>query len=239
MADVSFFRRLQGVDRSRSVRNGWRLLRRRGLALLLAGGLAGCALGVEPPRLHTLTAPRAADGASRPAVGWSLQIDPPLAVAGLDTARIALKDAPTSIDYFANVSWTNRTPDMVRDLLLETFEASQRIRAVGRDGAGLRADYLLKLEIRDFQAEYADSRHAAPPTVRIRLSARLLTLPRREIIDATVMEHEVRAASNTFPAILAAWDQANRQALAAVVEWTLTPRPDPEPEKRPRPRLAR
>ena len=39
--------------------------------------------------------------------------------------------------------------------MIEAFDSSDAIVAVGRDAAGLRADYFLQSDLRDFQASYA------------------------------------------------------------------------------------
>ena len=58
------------------------------------------------------------------------------------------------IEYYARAQWSDRAPQMVQTLMIESFENSQRIIAVGRDVVGLRADFILKSELREFQAEY-------------------------------------------------------------------------------------
>ena len=43
---------------------------------------------------------------------------------------------------------------MIQTLLIESFENTGKIIAVGRQSLGLRSDFNLKLEVREFQAEY-------------------------------------------------------------------------------------
>ncbi len=58
------------------------------------------------------------------------------------------------IEYFADGSWTDTAPSLVQAKLIEAFEATNAILAVGRDAAGLKPDYILQSDLRDFQAEY-------------------------------------------------------------------------------------
>ena len=44
---------------------------------------------------------------------------------------------------------------MVQTLMVESFDNFRCVVSVGRDTIGLRADYVLKSELREFQAEYA------------------------------------------------------------------------------------
>ena len=60
---------------------------------------------------------------------------------------------PTRFDYYALANWTDRAPLMVQGLVVESFENSGRIVAVGREAVGLKPDFVLKIEIREFQAE--------------------------------------------------------------------------------------
>lgn len=197
-------------------------------ALLGLGGagvlaLSGCALGGAAPRLYSLKAVRPAP-ATLPQVHWQLQVDEPGATAGLDSERIALRDAPTALDYFAGVAWTDRAPQMIQGLLVESFENTSRITAVARDSAGLRADVLLKTELRAFEAEYANTRRSGAPQVRVRLNAKLLRMPRRTIEDTENFEQTVPARSERFDDIITAFDTALGHVLARCVGWTLTRR---------------
>ncbi len=92
----------------------------------------------------TLTFP-----AGLPHVTAQLVIASPTAPAGLDTERIALSRAPLSLDYFADAQWADRMPFLVQTALVEGFEKSAAIPAVGPDNGGLS---------RGFRAGDRDSR---------------------------------------------------------------------------------
>ncbi len=116
---------------------------------LVAAGLAGCQLpGTgEPPQLYSLT-PKSTYAADLLRVDWQLIIETPVAAAGLNTSRIALRRSPITLDYFARAAWTDHAPLMVQTLLIESFENTDRIVAVSRESTQLRADYQLKNELR-------------------------------------------------------------------------------------------
>jgi cholesterol transport system auxiliary component len=207
------------------------LSRKRASMLLLALslGLAGCT-GIlpgtgEPLKLYTLT-PKSTYGGELAKVDWQLVVETPVAPAGINTNRIALSHSPITLDYFAGATWTDSAPAMVQTLLVESFENTGRIVAVGRESVGLRADYVLKLELREFQAEYASPE--APPAVHIRIIAKLVRMPVREIVASHMTEQKAQAASNTLDSVVAAFDEALGPVLKDIVVWALTSIP-PEP----------
>ncbi|PWC33823.1 ABC-type transport auxiliary lipoprotein family protein [Azospirillum sp. TSO35-2] len=187
-------------------------------ALLLA--LAACStINPTAPHLYTLT-PRASIGPG-PKVDWQLLVETPVAAAGIDTPRIALARTPTSLDYFADVSWADRAPNMVQGLIVQTFEDSGRIVSVGRDTVGLRSDFMLKAELRDFQAEYATPGAAMPDRVHVRLSAKLVAMPRRTIEAGETFEATVPVRGRAFTDVIAAFDAALGRVTGDLATWAL------------------
>ena len=72
-----------------------------------------------------------------------------MAPSGLNTNRIALAHSQITLDYYAGATWTDSAPQLVQTLLIESFENTGRIVAVGRKSVGLKPDYVLKLELRE------------------------------------------------------------------------------------------
>lgn len=190
-------------------------------------GLPGCStINPTAPHLYTLT-PRAAV-AGGPRVDWQLLVETPSAAAGIDTPRIALSRTPTSLDYFADVSWADRAPNMVQGLVVQTFEDSGRIVSVGRDTVGLRSDYVLKSDLRDFQAEYTTPGASTPDRVHVRLSAKLVAMPRRTIEAGETFDATVPVRGRAFTDVVAAFDEALGRVTGELVTWALS-RPLPPP----------
>jgi len=181
--------------------------------------LGACQLpgGGEPPELFTLT-PKSSFSPDLPRVDWQLIVETPVAAASLNTGRIALQRSPVRLEYYAQSSWTDVAPLMVQTLLIESFENTGKIVAVGRESAGLRADYVLKTELREFQAEYDG---AGPPEARVRLNAKLVRMPDRTIIASHTAEHRTRAADSQLESVAMAFDDALGQVMREIVEWTL------------------
>lgn len=203
-----------------------RQLLRAALVLPLAGALAGALASCESvvpgrgpmPDLYRLT-PKSTFATDLPTVEWQLLLVPPLTNASIDTTRIGLQRSSTSVEYYARASWSDRAPQMIQTLMIESFENSGHIIAVGRDSVALRADYILKTDLREFQAEYMGGPN---PRVHVTMIARLVKMPRRAIIGAEKFEAVVETRADTMEAIIAAFDQALGKVLKRLVEWTLT-----------------
>ena len=174
----------------------------------------------EAPQLYTLT-PKSTFDEGLPDVEWQLLVESPVAAAGLDSLRVALQSTPLKLDYFANVAWTDRAPQMVQTLIVESFENSGKIVSVGRETIGLRANYVLKTELREFQAEYIDGGLNQPPKVNVRMNAKLVEMPRRAIIAGDNFQAYTTADSNNLDAIVGAFDESLGKVLRRLVEWTL------------------
>jgi cholesterol transport system auxiliary component len=203
------------------------------LAAPLVGWLGSCVdipvAKEEPPRLYVLT-PKSTYPDDLPKVEWQLLVETPVSPAGLSTARIALQDSPIELRYFDHANWTDFAPKMVQALIIESFENSGKIVSVGREQIGLRSDFLLKTELREFQAEYEEpipinvkelGPNAAAPWARVRINAKIVKMPQREIIAHQTFERRVRASENRMSAIIDAFDEALGKTLKAVVVWTL------------------
>ncbi|CAN0362011.1 unnamed protein product [Phaeothamnion confervicola] len=194
-------------------------LARRGFLGLGTGALAACALpgGGEPPKLFTLT-PKSTFAPDLPRADWQLAIEAPVAPGGIDTTKIAVQRTPLTLDYFARAAWTDTAPRMVQTLLLESFENTGKLVAVGRESSSLRPDYLLKVDLREFQAEF---RGGPTPVARVRLSVRLVRLPERNVVASFAHEAIEPAAGPDIDKVVAAFDDALGSVLRRVAEWTL------------------
>ena len=113
----------------------------------------------------------------------------------------------------------DRLPVLVQSLLVEALEKSGRIRAVGRETDGIRADYILETEIRDFEAYYAVA--DTPPTIRVSITAKLLGALSHDMVANMQTSHEARAAVNDLPNITAAFTQAAGSAVEEIAAWAL------------------
>jgi cholesterol transport system auxiliary component len=187
--------------------------------LLMA--LAGCSVLQRvntPVNLYTLT-PKTTFPEGLPPVPWQLVVEAPTSAASLDTARIALQRTPLTFEYYADAAWTDNAPAMVQTLLIESFESTKRISGVGREAIGLRPDYILKTDLREFEAVY-DGENPIP-TIWIRMNAKMVKLPERRIVASDTFGEKLPAASGKLEDIVAAFDEALGHVLKNVVMFAL------------------
>ncbi len=85
--------------------------------------------------------------------------------------------------------------------------------------SGLRADFILRTEIRHFEAVYDAA--GGPPRVWVAIIARLVAMPQRRIIAQARFEQRAPAAADNVPAVVAAFNTATDAALRDIVLWTL------------------
>ena len=201
------------------------------LALALTTSCTGMLPGSgEPSRLFTLT-PKTTYGDDLPRANWQLTIDAPIAEAGLNTTRIALRHSPVTLEYYARAEWVDRAPLLVQTLLIESFEATRKIVAVGRNSVNLRSDYNLLCELREFQAEYDGNTSA--PSVHVRINAKLVKMPERVIVGSTTAEYVERAKSGDLDVVVSTFDEMLGKSIKRVVEWTLRTGAEAEAPRRP------
>ena len=193
---------------------------RRDLLLGAAALLAGCGIVPDvsqPLTLYTLK-PKLTPQ-NLPKVGWQLVVADPPAERDIDTTRIALTRTATVIEYFAGGSWSDTAPNLVQAKLIEAFEATNAILAVGRDAAGLKPDYILQSDLRDFQAEY---QNGAAPSAHVRLISKLVQMPDRRIVRTVAAEFSAPASGKELSAVVNAFEVALGQVLDKTVTAILT-----------------
>jgi cholesterol transport system auxiliary component len=195
------------------------------ILLAIAFATAGCTLegmlgtSGPPPSLYVLT-PKSTFDPDLPFVEAQLVVEVPIASEGLNTHRIALRDGPLTLDFFASARWTERAPQMVQTLLVESFENTGKIVSVARQGVDLRADYVLKTELREFQAEY-EGVDGHDPDIWVRLNAKIVRMPARVIVASQTFESRFPAAGQSMTDVVHAFDEALNKVLKKTVTWTM------------------
>ncbi|HEY1629990.1 MAG TPA: ABC-type transport auxiliary lipoprotein family protein [Rhizomicrobium sp.] len=190
-------------------------------AALGALALSGCGSLLSPsnPPAQIYVLDPSFSASSGPPVDWALVVTQTDVPNVYDTERVAIMRNQT-MDYFANTQWTDSTPRLLQSLFVEAYEKSGRIKSVARDSGGIHADYLLTTEIRHFEAVYDNGDGA--PEVRVDIVAKLLSLPRHEVVAMHDLPQKVRASANSVPAVVQAFNQATGLAIADIVNWSLT-----------------
>jgi cholesterol transport system auxiliary component len=195
---------------------------RRLLSLLLPILLlAGCSslLNVQrtPFTIYSprLDAPKSTSAGAR--VPWQLAVETPLASSALDTTRILVMPRPGVLEVLPNARWRDSAPVLLRDLIVQGFQDSQRILGVGSAASGLRADYALGIDLSDFQIEMAGATtHAA-----IRFRANLFDYASNRVLATHAFAAAAPAAGTDAANAFTAFQTALATIIPEVVDWTL------------------
>ena len=193
------------------------------LLLLASFVLIGALLTVSKRsrRPHHLlaeaNAPAGAPPRAASRVNWQLVVETPLASDALDTPNILVMPSSGVVEMYRGVRWNDAAPTLVRNLVVRAFEDSGRIVGVGNPGTGLRGDYGLSAELRDFQAEYRGGVAYAV----IRLYVKLVDYSANRVIASRAFQVELPSTDRDIGSVVAAFEHAMHPLLTAVVAWTL------------------
>jgi cholesterol transport system auxiliary component len=211
---------------TRRVGMNYRARAARPVAIFAAAALGALAAGctsiipgadTSPPKLYSLT-PKNTFSANLPKVTWQLVVEQPDAAASLNTTRIALRQTPITLDYYARAVWTDTAPRLFQTKIIESFENSKKIISVGKDAVGLRSDYVLKTELRHFEALYFEP---GTPVVYVEVNAKMVKMPERVIIANMTWSRKIPSKSPSLDDVVLTFDDAAGKILKRVVEWAL------------------
>jgi cholesterol transport system auxiliary component len=196
---------------------------RAALSILLSIALASCAGSLfknkaAPPTMYRLS-PAANSAAADPASEarlTDLAVLRPRVRTGLDTDRIAALYPDRRMDYFADVRWSGPLDAVLQDLAVQELHANSRLRHVSADASVFASPYWLEIEATDFQAEYPAG--GGPPTVHVRLQARIGSAADRRVLARFEPDVHEAAADNRMSAIVDAYNRAADKALTEIAQ---------------------
>lgn len=188
------------------------------LSLLLAACLLGaCSILPQSEPLDIYLLPAAALPAQTQAVDWSLRISTPSSGELLDGTRIVVLPEPGRINTYQGARWSERTPQLMRQRLLDAFQDDARVKALSTEDQHLQADLELVSELRSFQSQYRDGR----PEALIQLDVRLVDVRGQRILASRRFNVSQAAGDTSVAAVVAAFGQAGDQLSRELVDWTL------------------
>ncbi len=169
----------------------------------------------DPSDVYRLAAaPATAQG---PSVSWSLRVTKPQSSEFLDSPRIAVVPNGDLISSYANSRWSDPSPVLLRNRLLDGFQRDGRVTLLSTDETNLQADYELGGQLQAFQSEY----HGNTVEVVIRLDARLVRGSDQRIIASRRFEVRQPVSDAKVPAVVAGFGAAGDQLNRQVVEWVV------------------
>ena len=101
---------------------------------------------------------------------------------------------------------------------MQAFRNGAQLQNVSADASAFGSGYWLEIEIADFQAEYASA--GAPPTINVRLLARVASTRDRNVLASFTAGARQTATDNRLTAIVDAYERAVNSALVEIVGGT-------------------
>ncbi len=185
------------------------------IAVFLAAGCVSLLPETAPPkpRYHII----AADAVTLqgPSVDWSLVVADPRTTRIYDSVRIAVSTEPGKIEYFAGGEWADRAPRLFQTALVQTFEDSGRILAVGDRAALPVGDVVLQIDIRALHLDVRSRSPVSSVTVYTRL-----TDGKGSIYAAHLFSASEPARSERADDVVAAMNTVLNDVIADIVTWT-------------------
>ncbi|MCE2945186.1 MAG: ABC-type transport auxiliary lipoprotein family protein [Lysobacteraceae bacterium] len=203
---------------------------RPSLALLVVGafaatGLTGClSLGGDKADLAVYAPVIAiAPEATWPSVPLTLAIAEPQASTALDSVRIAVRPEPGRLQVYAGAVWSDRAPALVQSALVDAFDQAGRFKAVTRTTGELATDLRLDLDLRQFEAVYADD--ADTPTATVVVQATLVDVRRGTVLATRLFRAGHVAEREKLKAVVPGFEAALSEVARAMVPWVLASTP--------------
>lgn len=184
--------------------------------LALSGVMLGGCLGsnatpvatydLSAPKIMTLTAPRAAK--------FQLVINEPGAVRSLETDRIMVKSGP-QVAYYKGAAWSDRLPRLMQARMVEAFQNTGLVKAVGDRADRLDADYELSTQVQAFQVNVDGGQAQAHASLYVKI----IDGDNGRMVASRGFDANVGTSSKDVGEMVVSLNQAFDKVLREVVPW--------------------
>lgn len=204
------------------------------VAAVAALSCAACSTGslfdsdVPVPSAYVIASAEPGSLTGVPITQVDVSIGRPDFAPGLDTDRIAVLKG-RQLDYFRGVKWGARTVEVVQSMLVATMNDQQLFRSVTAEQARVANDYMLDVEVRNFEADYAGG---AIPDAHVTIIGRLIRVVDRKLVSTVTSEARVRATEERMTAVAAAFESASQQVALDLAKQTAVVVADDQPTLR-------
>lgn len=186
-------------------------------ALLAVAGCTSLLDSDLPASVSYVLAPAPPAQTTVPATQADVSIGRPDLSPGLDTERIAVLKG-RQLDYYRAARWGGSTTEVVQTMLVNSLEDQRLFRSVTAEQARVAGDYVLDVEVRDFQAEYVSDTEA--PNVHVTMMGRLIRVVDRELVVSIAAEANSKATDNRMSAVAAAFESAAQKVAVELAQKT-------------------
>jgi cholesterol transport system auxiliary component len=200
-------------------------------ALLALSGCTGLFHSTAPPEQTYVLRPPAPPAAQAPAAPGgaplanppglpSIRVLQPDTAPGLDSTRIMLLQADHRMNFYAGSRWPGPVPGLIEALTVETLRASGVWASVQDADSPFPSDYLLRITVRRFDADYTGGGSA--PEVHVVLDCVIGRREGRDVVASFIAEGTATAAADRMSAVVAAFEQATDAALDSLARQART-----------------
>ena len=123
-----------------------------------------------------------------------------------------------AVAYLDSARWVAPAQQIFEEELVRAFQAGPA-RLIGRGEVG-KSDWLMRLDVQRFEADYRSGAEAAPVVV-VEIKVALTRNVRDGQTFETVLKSEVQAGDNRVSAIVPAFNQALTQSLTDLNSWVV------------------
>jgi cholesterol transport system auxiliary component len=133
-----------------------------------------------------------------------LAIGRPAFAPGLDTDRIAVLKG-RQLDYYRGVRWGGRAVEVVQTMLVSSLNDQQLFRSVTAEQGRVAGDYMLDIEVRHFEADYASG---DVPDAHVMFIGRLIRIVDRRLVATVTSSSRTAATAERMSAVAQAFESA-------------------------------
>lgn len=193
-----------------------------GLLTVAALSCAACSTGslfdsdIPVPSAYVIAAAPAGSVTGAPVTQVDLSIGRPDFAPGLDTERIAVLKG-RELNYYRGVRWGGRTVEVVQSMLVSSINDQQLFRSVTAEQARVANDYMLDVEVRNFEADY---KNGAVPEAHVMIIGRLIRVVDRKLVTTVTSDSRVGAREESMGAVAAAFESASQKVALDLAQQT-------------------
>ena len=185
------------------------------LTVLTAACTSFLALGPAPSRMQLI--PAMPGQITNKPLNKQIIVSTPVAGSDIDSDSIALVFNNREVHYLSGVRWSSPVPDIIQRSLIDALAATNALRGVADERAGIMADARLLCDIRQFSLHY-DVPEGIPTAVAA-AHFRLINLFNGSIMGMRSVSVTVPAGGRDDRALAAACEAALSRFLAEVAPW--------------------
>jgi cholesterol transport system auxiliary component len=135
---------------------------------------------------------------------------------GLDTERIAVLKG-RHLDYYRGARWGGRSVEVVQSMLVSSLNDQALFRSVTAEQARVATDYMLDIEVRHFESDYANS---SVPEAHVMIIGRLIRVVDRKLVSTVSSDARVVASAERMAAITQAFEAASQKVALDLARQT-------------------